>query len=88
MNVAYSANSVFTNLTAGNYIISVRDSSGCEDSIPLTLNNPTAIGFTVTASTLVLSCNGDTNASITVGAPTGGQGSNYMYTLTEIHLLQ
>ncbi|TRX32076.1 T9SS type B sorting domain-containing protein, partial [Flavobacterium sp. ZT3R18] len=82
----YSANSVFTNLIAGPYTLFVRDSSGCPDSISLTLKNPVLINFTVTPSTLSLSCHGDTNASITVGIPSGGQGSNYSYTLNRTSL--
>ena len=83
VNVAYSANSNFTNLTAGNYTINVRDAKGCVDTKLLTLNDPTPIAFTAAPSTLLLTCNGDTSASITVGVPTGGQGSNYLYTLNK-----
>lgn len=81
INVTYSPNSVFTNLTAGDYTLNVRDTMGCIDTKLVTLSNPTLIAFTATPSTLLLTCNGDTSASITVGAPTGGQGSNYLYTL-------
>jgi gliding motility-associated-like protein len=80
-NVAYSTNSVFNNLSAGNYTVSVRDSKGCIDSVSLTLNNPTPITFTATPSTNAVSCYGYKTASIAVTAVAGGQGSNYLYTL-------
>ena len=59
----------------------MRDSKGCEVFKTVVLNNPTPIAFTTTTINQALQCNGDTNASITVSVPTGGQGSNYLYTL-------
>ncbi|CAN1488082.1 Gliding motility-associated, C-terminal domain [Flavobacteriaceae bacterium] len=85
--VAYSTVSNFTNLTAGTYTVNVRDTKGCVASVVVPLNNPTPIAFTATPSTLLLTCNGDTSASITVGVPTGGQGSNYLYTLNRTSLV-
>ncbi|WP_281322979.1 T9SS type B sorting domain-containing protein [Flavobacterium aestivum] len=77
----WSTVSEFSRLGAGNYIVKVKDSKGCEDTVSVTLSIPTPIAFTATPSTTLLTCFGDTNASITVSAPTGGQGSNYLYTL-------
>ncbi|MFK7781352.1 beta strand repeat-containing protein, partial [Psychroserpens sp.] len=79
--VAYSPNGTFTNLSAGTYTVNVRDAGGCIASDSTTLVIPPSINATVTASTSTLSCFGDTNASITVTTVSGGQGSNYSYTL-------
>tara|TARA_R110002050_G_scaffold300619_1_gene470942 strand:+ start:15992 stop:32578 length:16587 start_codon:yes stop_codon:yes gene_type:complete len=82
--VAYSPNGTFTNLSAGNYTINVRDAGGCIASDNVTLTIPTPINATVTPSTTLLSCFGDTSATITVSGVTDGQGSNYSYTLITI----
>jgi len=79
--VAYSSNGTFTNLSAGTYTVNVRDAGGCIASETLTLVIPPPITSTVTASTTMLSCFGDANATITANATTGGQGVNYSYTL-------
>ena len=82
--VAYSPNGAFINLSAGAYIVNVRDAGGCIVSDPITLNIPPPINATVTPSTNLLSCFGDTNATITVSLVTGGQGSNYSYLLNMV----
>lgn len=79
--VPYSSNGTFTNLSAGTYTVNVRDAGGCIASDTVTLVVPPPISSTVTASTTMLSCFGDANATITANATTGGQGSNYTYTL-------
>lgn len=82
--VAYSSNGTFTNLGAGTYSVNVKDLKGCVvTSIPITLVY-IPISFTATPSSTFLSCFGDTNASITVSGVSGGQGSNYSYTLNKI----
>lgn len=82
--VNYSSNGTFSNLSAGLYTINVRDAEGCIASDTITLVAPTPIAATFTPSTTLLSCFGDQNASITVTNVTGGQGSNYTYTLNTI----
>lgn len=82
--IAYSTNSTFTDLSAGNYIVNVRDFGGCIVSESITLETPTPITATFTPSTTVLSCFGDQDASITITNVTGGQGSNYSYTLNTV----
>lgn len=82
--VAYSASNVFTNLSAGNYTVNVRDEEGCVASETITLLEPNPIAATFTPSTTVLDCFGDQNASISVAMVSGGQGSNYSYTLNTI----
>tara|TARA_R110002049_G_scaffold309289_2_gene520264 strand:- start:47523 stop:55880 length:8358 start_codon:yes stop_codon:yes gene_type:complete len=79
--VAYSSNGTFTNLSAGNYTVNVRDAGGCIDSDAITLSIPNPITATVTANTTLLTCFGDSNATITATALSGGQGSNFTYTL-------
>tara|TARA_R110002050_G_scaffold100607_1_gene208335 strand:- start:14027 stop:24442 length:10416 start_codon:yes stop_codon:yes gene_type:complete len=79
--VAYSSNGTFTNLSAGAYTVNARDSRGCIASDGVTLIIPNPINATVAANTTLLSCFGDTNASITASVVTGGQGSNYSFTL-------
>jgi gliding motility-associated-like protein len=80
-SVAYSPNGIFRDLAAGSYTVNVRDAGGCIASENVTLILPTPIDATITVSTNLLSCFGDTNASITASVVTGGQGSNYSYTL-------
>ena len=82
--VAYSSNGTFTNLSAGAYTVNVRDINGCIASDGITLTIPTPITATVTASTNMLSCFGDTNATITASLVSGGQNTNYSYTLNTI----
>ncbi len=82
--VPYSINGTFSNLSAGSYVVNVRDAGGCIESMAVTLRVPDPIDATVTPSTTLLDCFGDTNASITVSAVTGGQRSNYTYTLNTI----
>ncbi|MEZ4802951.1 MAG: T9SS type B sorting domain-containing protein [Gelidibacter sp.] len=82
--VGYSSNSSFTGLSAGNYTVNVRDEQGCIVSADVTLNFPTPITATFTPSTTLLSCFGDQDATITVNNVSGGQGSNYTYTLNTI----
>ncbi|WP_298238093.1 T9SS type B sorting domain-containing protein [uncultured Algibacter sp.] len=80
----YSTTSSFTDLTAGIYTVSVRDSQGCVSSTNVSLNNPPPINATIAATPTLLTCFGDTNATITVSNVTGGQGSNYTYTLNTL----
>jgi len=49
------------------------------ENVPLNL--PTPIDATVTATPSLLSCFGDANATIEVSAVTGGETTNYTYTL-------
>ncbi|WP_445737952.1 T9SS type B sorting domain-containing protein [Mariniflexile sp.] len=82
--VAYSSNGTFTNLAAGNYTVNVRDAGGCIATSSVTLNIPVPITATVTANATLLTCFGDTNATITATAVSGGQGMNYSYTLNMV----
>ncbi len=81
---AYSINNLFTGLAPGNYTVSVRDSKGCVFAVNVLMSVPVPINTTVTPSTTLLTCFGDTNATITIAYPTGGQGSNYSYVFNTI----
>ncbi len=80
----YSANSTFTNLVAGLYTINVKDAKGCTQTASVTLTVPVPLNATVTPSVGTVACNNDKNASINITNVTGGQGSNYTYTLNTI----
>lgn len=80
--VDWSSQATFTDLAAGTYTVNVRDIRGCIETSDVTLTIPTPISATVSASTTMLDCIGDTNATITVNGTTGGFGSGYLYTLT------
>jgi len=82
--VAYTPNNTFTGLSAGNYTVNVRDFKGCILSVDIILVVPTPILATVIPNTTMLSCYGDQNGTITISSVTGGQGSNYTYTLNTI----
>lgn len=82
--VAYSSSGTFINLSAGVYTVNVRDAGGCVATEGITFSIPIPINATVTANTPTLSCYGDANGSITVSTVTGGQGSNFSYTLNMV----
>ncbi|TGD58628.1 T9SS type B sorting domain-containing protein [Flavobacterium humi] len=81
VNVAYSANNVFNNLTPGNYVVNVRDIRGCVATGNVVLAIPTPINAVVAAGATPIACFGDHTATISISYPTGGQGSNYTYIL-------
>lgn len=82
--VAFSPEGTFTDLSAGNYTVNVIDAEGCTASVNITLVAPNPIDATFTPSTSVLACFGDQDASITVNNVTGGQTTEYIYTLNTI----
>ncbi|MCK7590692.1 T9SS type B sorting domain-containing protein [Subsaxibacter sp. CAU 1640] len=82
--VAYSSNGTFTDLSAGNYTVNVRDAQNCIASVNVTLSVPNPITAMFTPNTTLLSCFGDQDASIIVTNVSGGQGGNYTYTLNSI----
>ena len=80
---ATQANNVFSGMPAGTYIITVTDANGCTDTVSITLIRPTQITANAIA-TQTVNCFGDQNMTITVTGVTGGQGSNYTYTLNTL----
>ncbi len=83
VSIPYASNGTFDNLSAGSYTVNLRDAGGCIVSETIILDLPTPIDGTISATPNLLTCFGDTNARITV-AVTGGQGSNYSYTLNRL----
>ncbi|MDP5198362.1 T9SS type B sorting domain-containing protein [Flavobacterium sp. DG2-3] len=81
VSYGYSAEGHFANLTPGRYTISVKDSNECEITDIRDFDVPGPIVFTAAATSTVLSCYGDDSGVITVSAPTGGEGANYVYSL-------
>ncbi|PCH94366.1 MAG: hypothetical protein COB85_05715 [Bacteroidetes bacterium] len=68
--------STATGLSAGSYTVIATDSNGCVDSASITVTEPSAIGPSITDSTMVL-CFGDSTGSATVSA--GGGVTPYTY---------
>jgi gliding motility-associated-like protein len=73
---------IFIGLSAATYSIRIVDANGCELLDSETLNAPTPIITDINASTSMLECNGDSNASVFADLPTGGSGE-YLYVLNE-----
>ncbi len=82
--VPYSANNVFTDLSAGTYTVNTRDANGCIETDTITLMEPDPIAADFVPSTTLLTCFDDHDASITVLNVTGGQTGSYTYTLTTV----
>ncbi len=72
-----------THLTQGIYKIYVRDAKGCLVDQQVELKNPSPITFNASSDTALLRCFSDRTATISVTSVSGGQGSNYGYTLNE-----
>lgn len=66
----YSSNNVFANLTAGNYIIKVKDASGCVNTLPYTITEPAVVNGEIEIE----------DRTISVINVTGGTGT-YQYAL-------
>ena len=64
-----SGSNVFSGLAQGNYTITVVDGDACTSYIPVTVTGPSQVNVSTTNSNI--SCNGQTDGSITVNA-TGG----------------
>ena len=73
----FGNNNSFTNLAAGEYVISVTDQLGCLVEKSVVFTNPTEINATISATPLV--CFDDTNASISINSVSGGQGNPVVY---------
>ena len=82
----WSATTDFNGLIAGNYVVKVRDtqtslnSTFCERQVAISLGNPTPITATIIVDKPILTCFGETNATITINTVNGGSGV-YNYAL-------
>ena len=70
---AFSATTVYNNLTAGTYSISVQDANGCVYNAPDVNINNTGGATAIVATPTDATC-GNNNGSVTLGAVTGGVG--------------
>lgn len=74
--VTFNATSLFNNLAAGNYTITIRDANLCETTVPVTIAEPAPLTATVIALTPV-DCNGNNTGAITVTGNGGNGGYEY-----------
>ncbi|RKS43449.1 putative secreted protein (Por secretion system target) [Gillisia mitskevichiae] len=75
----FQSSNTFSNLTAGNYTITVRDSNNCRTSNTTSLTEPNQLSMQ-SSSFIAVSCNGKSDGSITIGTGTGGSGA-YTYSI-------
>jgi len=69
-DITYQPTGSFSGLDAGNYNVYIRDSNGCKDITPVTVNQPAVLNVTVLFQ-INISCNGSTNGVVVLTA-TGG----------------
>ena len=69
-NGSFQTNPVFSGLSAGSYVVKVRDASGCTESRTVTISAPSTLSVSVSSKTNV-SCSGGNSGSVTLQA-TGG----------------
>lgn len=62
--VNWQSSPLFTGLTAALYTVRFRSSNGCSGSVPITLNEPTALASSL--STVPVICNGESNGVINI----------------------
>ncbi|UZH55912.1 T9SS type A sorting domain-containing protein [Salinimicrobium tongyeongense] len=67
-----STSTLFSNLSAGDHIITVRDSKGCETSETVTVSQPEVLTMTTEPATTAVTCHGGSDGTITAGTVTGG----------------
>lgn len=65
----YQDNNIFTNLTAGNYTLYVKDAT-CTNTLPATIEQPDSISVT-NITKVDIQCNGNTNGSVLLSADNG-----------------
>lgn len=75
---AYSSDSTFIGLAAGDYVVGVLDANGCTDTVQVTLTEPGILMLSL-LSLSDANCFGEANGSIEVGASSGTP--DYQYSL-------
>ncbi|MCG9972171.1 LamG-like jellyroll fold domain-containing protein [Christiangramia crocea] len=76
---AFSTINSFTGLSAGEHIITVKDSKGCEATETITVTEPEVLTLSGSTTTPV-SCNGGTDGTATAGTVSGGN-SGFQYSI-------
>ena len=76
----FSTNDFYSNLSAGSYILTVRDDNNCEESIPFTINEPPLLEIFVLSQSDI-NCFGENSGAVTL-ISTGGN-SGYTYSLDQ-----
>ncbi|WP_026837757.1 LamG-like jellyroll fold domain-containing protein [Gillisia sp. JM1] len=79
----FQSSNIFSNLAAGNYTITVKDGNNCRTSNSISLPQPTQLTMQNSSFTSV-SCNGESDGSITVGIAAGGSGT-HLYSIDGIN---
>lgn len=75
---------VYTDLTAGDYVITVTDASGCTDTTDtITISSPNAV-ILDTIITESISCNGELDGSILIHA-SGGENDSLAYSIDGVN---
>lgn len=80
-NAPFGIDSVFTNLTAGSYLIAVEDANGCQDTITMLVSEPTPL--VANAGTPVTVCIGE---NVTLIANASGGTAPYSFTWNGVNL--
>ena len=70
-------NANITNINAGNYIVTVTDSSGCTDQANVQINQPTQINLSLANDSV--DCFGQSNGSVSVSPSGGTPGYTYLW---------
>lgn len=76
------SDSTATNLAAGQYTVTVTNTTGCVSTKTVTIAEPKALAATITGSTNI-SCNGGMNGSATINASGGTAPLTYYWTQSE-----
>ncbi|MEM6967164.1 MAG: choice-of-anchor B family protein, partial [Bacteroidota bacterium] len=80
--VNFSFNNSFTNLSGGNYLLTVRDDFDCEGTLPFFISEPTPL-ITVVSNITNVNCNGNQNGVATFN--TFGGTPSYTFSLDQIN---
>ncbi|MFT7113890.1 MAG: hypothetical protein ACI8P7_000670, partial [Candidatus Azotimanducaceae bacterium] len=76
-DIGYKSNNVFTGLSAGDYMVYVRDGNGCKDSLEATVNNSNTSLNVQAVKDQNITCNDDNDGMITATAGGGTGAYNY-----------
>ncbi len=75
---AFQESNVFSNLTAGLYVVGIKDANGCSDFVNRTITEPSLLS--VVLDSVRTSCGGVSNGRIYITASGGSGGKSYAWT--------